>query len=216
MMDACFEISDRSYEELGPWPLSVGVPARAQLYAFRDHSPAQHGGRLLLPDIALAPPGTAASLACAAPPSTAFRGRVGDLRARRASGPERRDQAILRLECGVPVCLVLMVRRWDNVDVAPALAPEGEEAWRVARNPRVGDMLCGLLELQEAAFEVGGISSFSLLDEQAPDYPVSGTVARLEQLCLDPASADFGAVIALETLPPGLFWPHRYFVTLRV
>src|SRR5690348_13683243 len=61
-MNVSFEISDRNYEELGPWPLAVGAAARAQLYAFRDHSPIQHGGRLLLPEVALAPRGTTMSL----------------------------------------------------------------------------------------------------------------------------------------------------------
>jgi hypothetical protein len=214
-MDVCFEISDRYYEELGPWPVAIGETARAQLFAMRDHSPAQHGGRLLLPDLALAPAGTPLRLRRSTPLVTAFSGMVGQLRARRATGPERRDQATLRLECGVPVCLVLTVRRWDNVDVAPATPPVGVEAWRLARNPRVADVLCGLLELQEAAFEVGGVSSFPLLDESAPDYPVTGAVQRIEQLHLDPASVNFGAFVDVESLPEGLYWPHRYFITLN-
>ncbi|MDB5060025.1 MAG: hypothetical protein JWO59_3497, partial [Chloroflexi bacterium] len=165
-------------------------------------------------DLALAPPGTALGLRRSTPLTTAFCGMVGSLRARRATGPERRDEAMLRLECGVPICLVLIVRRWDNVDVAPTSAPPGMEAWQAARNPRVADVLSGLLELQEAAFEVGGVSSFPLLDENAPDYPVTGTVQRIERLDLDPTSADFGTAVPVESLPDGLFWPHRYFVTL--
>jgi hypothetical protein len=215
-MDVCFELSDRYFEELGPWPLTPGSVARAQLYAFRDHSPEQHGGRLLLPDLALAPTGTPLQLRRCSVLTTAFCGLIGELRARRAAGLERRDQATLRLECGVPICLVLMVRRWDNVDVAPAAAPAGVEAWRLARGARAADVLCGLLELQEAAFEVGGVSSFHLLDEQAPDYPVTGKVQRIERLDLDPASPNFGAAAPVDSLPPGLFWPHRYFVTLAV
>jgi hypothetical protein len=132
----------------------------------------------------------------------------------RGNGPERRDQAILRIECGVPICLVLTVRRWDHVDVAPATAPAGVEAWRMARSPRVAEMVSGLLDLQEAAFEAGGVSSFSLLDEQAPNYPVTGVVRQIERLDLDPASADFGTAVSVESLPSGIFWPHRYIITL--
>jgi hypothetical protein len=215
-MHVSFEISDRNYEELGRWPLEIGATARAQLYAYQDHSPAQHGGRVLLPDIALAPAGTTLGLRRIAVLTTAFRGLIGELRARRGSGPERRDEAMLRLECGAPISLVLTVRRWDKIDVAPTSPPPGVEAWRLARNPRVADVLCGLLELQEAAFEVGGVSSFPLLDDHAPDYPVTGTVQQIERLDLDPASADFGTAVSVESLPDGLFWPHRYFVTLTV
>ena len=213
-MNVSFEISDRNYEELGPWPLAVGAAARAQLYAFRDHSPIQHGGRLLLPDVALAPRGTTMSLRRFSPLTTAFSGLIGELRARRSSGQERRDEAILRLECGVPICVMYTVRRWDNVDVAPTTPPPGVEAWRLARNPRIADMLCGLIDLQEIAFETAGMSSFPLLDDHAPDYPVGGTVTRIERLDLDPASPTFGGAVDVDALPDGLFWPHRYIVTL--
>lgn len=213
-MDVCFELSDRYYEELGPWPLRLGEPARVQLYAFRDHSPAQHGGRLLLPDLALAPAGAPRGLQRIAPPLIAFRGLIGELRTRRSEGPERREEVTIRLECGVPICLLLHVRRWDNVDVAPAVPAPDVEAWRMARPPRVADMLSGTLELQEVAVEVGGVSSFPLLDERAPHYPVQGTVQRLERLDLDPTSPSFGNLVEVEHVPDALFWPHRYFVTL--
>jgi len=215
-MDVCFEISDRYYEELGPWPLTIGVTARVQLYAFRDHSPDQHGGRLLLPDLALAPPGTPQGLWRSTPPATAFCGLIGELKARRAAGLERRDRVTFRLECGVPICFVLTIRRWDNIDVAPTTAPPKVEAWRLARNPRMGDALTGLLDLQELAFEVGDVSSFPLLNEYAPDYPVEGSVKRIERLVLDPQSPAFGSIVAVDSLPKGLLWPHRYFVTLAV
>jgi hypothetical protein len=215
-MDVCFELSDRYYEELGAWPLRLGARVRAQLYAFRDHSPAQHGGRLLLPDLALAPAGTSLGLQCIAPATSAFRGLIGELQARRVEGPERREEATIRLECGLPICVILRVRRWDNVDVAPAVPAPGLEAWRMARPPRVADLLCGVLDLEEAAFEVEGVSSFPLLDERAPDYPVRGTVTRLERLDLDPTSAEFGSLVSIEALSDRLFWPHRYFVTLSV
>lgn len=214
-VDVCFELSDRYLEELGPWPLAVGATARAQLYAFADHSPAQHGGRLMLPDLAMALPGTSPTLRCTSPLSTTVCGMIGELQIRRGSGPERRDQAIMRLECGVPICFMLTVRRWDHVDVAPATAPAGVEAWRLARNPRVADMLIGVLALQEVAFEAGDTSSFSLLDEHAPNYPVTGIVRQIERLDLDPASPAFGSIAPIESLPANLFWPHRYFVTLR-
>jgi hypothetical protein len=213
-MNVSFEISDRNFEELGPWPLRTSDAARAQLYAFRDHSPAQHGGRLLLPDIALAPRGTAMSLRRVSPLTSAFSGLIGELRARRSSGPERRDEAILRLECGVPVCMMFTVRRWDNIDVAPTVPPPGVEAWRMARNPRVADVICGLVDLQEIAFETGGVSSFPLLDDHAPNYPISGKVVRIERLNLDPTSPHFGAAVEVDALPHDLFWPHRYIVTL--
>lgn len=215
-MDVCFELADRYYEELGPWPLRLGRPARAQLYAFRDHSQVQRGGRLLLPDLALAPPDAPVGPRRGIPPISAVCGLIGALHARRLEGPERREEVTIRLECGVPVCLVLHVRRWDHVDVAPAVPPSGVEAWRMARPPRVADLLSGLLELQEVAFETDGVSSFPLLDDRAPDYPVSGTIARLERLDLDPTSPEFGALVPVERLPEGLFWPHRYFVTMEV
>jgi hypothetical protein len=216
-MDVCFELSDRFYEEIGPWPLRPGDQARAQLYAFRDHSHAQHGGRLLLPDLALAPAGAPIGVRRACPPvAAAVCGVIGALRAHRLEGGERRDEVAIRLECGVPICLVLRVRRWDHVDVAPAMPVPGVEAWRMARPPRVADLLSGMLELQELAFEAGGVSSFPFLDDRASDYPLSGTVARLERLDLDPTSPHFGTPVPVERLPDGLFWPHRYFVTLSV
>ncbi len=214
-VDVCFELSDRYLEEVGPWPLVVGATARAQLYAFVDHSPAQHGGRLLLPDLALAMPGMVPALRRVTALSTAICGTIGELRVHRGSGPERRDQAVIRLECGVPICLVLTVRRWDHIDVAPATAPVGVDAWRLARAPHVEDMLSGVLELQEAAFAVGDTSSFPLLDDHAPDFPVTGLVRLIERLDLDPASPDFGAIVPVQSLPSGVFWPHRYFVTLN-
>src|SRR5579859_6502224 len=106
-MDVCFELFDRYYEELGPWPLSVGQTARAQLYAFRDHTPEQRGGRLLLPDLSLAPVGVPFGLQRIGPASVAFRGLVGTLHTRRIEGRERRDETIMRLECGAPLCLLL-------------------------------------------------------------------------------------------------------------
>jgi hypothetical protein len=213
-LDVSFELSDRYLEEIGPWPLAVGATARAQLYAFADHSAAQHGGRLLLPDLVLAGTDAPVTLRRVTPLSTAVCGMIGELRVRRGSGPERRDQAIMRLECGVPICLVLTARRWDHVDVAPASGPAGVEPWRLARSPRVADMLSGVLELQEAAFAVGGVSSFEQLDEHAPNYPIAGVVRQIERLDLDPASPDFGSVAAVAALPSGIFWPHRYVVTL--
>lgn len=213
-MDVCFELFDRYYEELGPWPLSLGAPARALLYAFRDHSPEQHGGRLLLPDLALAPHDAPFDLRRVTPPLTAFCGLVAALRTRHGDGRERRDETTIRLECGIPFTLLLQTRRWDHVDVAPASPPAGVPAWQAARPPRVADVLSGLCELQEAAFAVGGVSSFPLLEERAPDYPVQGTIARLERLNLDSGAATFGALEPIEQLPDGLFWPHRYFVTL--
>ncbi len=215
-VDVCFELSDRYFEEIGPWPLAVGATARAQLYAFADHSAAQQGGRLLLPDLALATPQAPVALRRAMPLSTAVCGMVGELHVHRGSGPERRDQAIMRIECGVPICLVITVRRWDHVDVAPATVPGGGEAWRMARGPRVADMISGMLDLQEAAFESGGVSSFSLLDEHAPNYPVAGIVRQIERLDLDPASPEFGSVVPVDSLPSGIFWPHRYLVTLAL
>jgi hypothetical protein len=215
-MDVCFEISDRFYEELGPWPLQPGDQARAQLYAFRDHSHALHGGRLLLPDLALAPAGAPIGVRRTCPLAAAVCGVIGALRAHRLEGAGRHDEVAIRLECGVPICLVLRVRRWDNVDVAPAVPAPGIEAWRLARPPRVADLLSGMLELQELAFEAGGVSSFPFLDDRAPDYPISGTIDRLERLDLDPTSPHFGAAVPVERLPDGLFWPHRYCVTLVV
>jgi hypothetical protein len=213
-MDVCFEVFDRYYEELGPWPIQLGTALRVQLYAFRDHSPEQSGGRLLLPDLALAPIGVPLSIRRAAPLATAFCGLIGELRTRRVHGPERREEAIVRVECGMPFCLVLRVRRWDNIDIAPVAAPPGMEAWQAARAPRVADVLCGTIELQEIALEAGEISSFPLLDETAPSYPVQGTVSRIERLDLDPASPSFGTLVATEALPEALYWPHRYFVTI--
>jgi hypothetical protein len=215
-MDVCFELSDRYYEELGPWPLTVGQEVRALLYAFRDHSPDQHGGRLLLPELALAPAGAPFGLHRLAPPTTAFCGLIGSLRTRRIEGRERRDETTIRLECGVPIALVLQTRRWDNVDVAPVAAPAGVQAWQLARSLRVADTLSGTLDLQEAAFEVDRVSSFPLLDENAPDYPVRGVVTRLERLDLDPTSPHFGTLEASDQLPKAPFWPDRYFVTLRL
>ena len=215
-MDVCFEISDRYHEELGPWSLAVGDTARALLYVARDHSPDQHGGRLLLPDMALAPAGSPFALRRIAPPLTAFCGMVGALRTFRIEGRERRDETTIRLECGVPIAVVLQTRRWDNVDLAPATAPTGVPAWQIARPARVADLVSGTFELGEAAFEAGGVSSFPLLEEGAPDYPVRGEVLRLERLDLDPASPTFGTVADLARLPGDIFWPHRYFVTLRV
>ena len=179
-MDVCFELADRYYEELGPWPLAVGAPARVQLHVFRDHSPEQHGGRLLLPELALASPGAPFTLRRLVPPITAFCGLVGALRTRRIEGRERRDETTVRVECGVPVALILQTRRWDNVDVAP-IAAEGAPAWQLARPPRAADMICGTFELRELAFEAGGVSSFPFLDEHDPDYPVRGVVTRLER-----------------------------------
>jgi hypothetical protein len=215
-MDVCFELFDRYYEELGAWPIALGAPARALLYAFRDHSPEQHGGRLLLPDLALASPEARFGLRRVVPPLTAFCGMIGALRTRHVEGRERRDETSIRLECGIPLTLILQTRRWDNVDVAPVAPPPGLAAWQAARPARVADVLSGLCELQEAAFEVGGVSSFPLLEEGAPDYPVQGTIARLERLNLEPSAASFGALETIEQLPHGLFWPHRYFVTLSV
>ncbi|HWE60610.1 MAG TPA: hypothetical protein VHB98_02760 [Chloroflexota bacterium] len=215
-MDVCFELSDRYYEQLGPWPLAVGEVARAQLYAFRDHSPEQHGGRLLLPDLALASPGAPFTLRRLAPPLMAFCGLIGALRTRRIEGRERRDETTLRIECGVPVMLILQTRRWDNVDVAPVQAAAGAQAWQLARPPRVADLLCGTFELREAAFAVAGTSSFPFLSEQAPEHPVQGRVMQLERLNLDPSAEAFGSLESLERLPDGIFWPHRYFVTLAV
>jgi hypothetical protein len=185
-----------------------------QLYAFRDHSPAQHGGRLLLPDLALAPIGVSLGIRRTTPLVTAFCGMIGELRTHRVPGPERREEAILRVECGLPFCLVLRVRRWDNVDIAPVAAPPGLEAWQAARALRVADLLSGTVELQELALEVGDLSSFPMLDDTAPNYPVQGAVSRVERLDLDPVSSSFGSLVAVETLPAELFWPHRYFVTV--
>ncbi|HVA91916.1 MAG TPA: hypothetical protein VNL71_18980 [Chloroflexota bacterium] len=215
-MEISFELSDRYYEELGPWPLRLGEPARAQLYAYRDHSPAQHGGRVLLPDLALAAVGAPVGARRCGPFGVAVCGLIGELRQRRGEGAERRDTATIRLECGVPICLEMQARRWDRVDVAPAQAAPGLEAWRMARPLRVADLLSGVLELQEVAFETGGVSSFPLLDDRAPNYPAHGTALRLEQLNLDPASPAFGALVEVEEPPSGLFWPHRYIVTLAV
>ena len=213
-MDVCFELFDRYYEELGPWPLAVGQTARAQLYAFRDHTPEQHGGRLLLPDLGLAPVGVPFGLGRIGPASVAFRGLVSTLHTRHLEGRERRDETIMRLECGVPICLLVRTRRWDNVDIAPVVAPTGIPAWQLARPARVADVLSGTLELEEIAFEAGGVSSFPLLDERAPDYPVRGAVVALERLNLDPSDPAFGTLERLEELPDGAFWPHRYMVTL--
>jgi hypothetical protein len=213
-MEVCFEIFDRYYEELGPWPIHPGISLRVQIYAFRDHSPAQHGGRLLLPDLALAPVGVPLGIRRTAPLVTAFCGMIGELRTRRVPGPERREEAIIRVESGVPFCLVLRVRRWDNIDIAPVAAPSGLEAWQAARAPRVADLLSGTVELQEIAMEVGDLSSFPMLDDTAPNYPVQGMVLRVERLDLDPVSSSFGSLVAVESLPPDLFWPHRYFVTV--
>lgn len=212
----CFEIFDRYYEELGPWPVEVGAGARVLLYAFRDHSVEQRGGRLVLPDLALALPTAPFGLRRIVPPLTAFCGMIGALRTHHGAGRERRDETTIRLECGVPITLVLQTRRWDNVDVAAATPPPDVAAWQVARPPRVADVLSGICELQEAAFEVGGVSSFPLLEDTAPDYPAQGTITRLERLNLDPSDPAFGALEAIERLPEGLFWPHRYFVTLAV
>lgn len=215
-MEISFELSDRYYEELGSWPLRRGEAARAQLYAYQDHSFAQQSGRLLLPDLALARADTPVMSRRCGPLGSAVCGLIGGLHVRRGEGPERRDTATLRLECGVPLCLELQTRRWDRVDVAPAQPTPGLEAWRMARPPRVADRLSGLLEIQEVAFATGGVSSFPLLDDRAPDYPVSGVVHRIERLDLDPSSPTFGTLMELEELPGGLFWPHRYMVTLAV
>ena len=99
-------------------------------------------------------------------------------------------------------------------DTGATAAPAGVEAWRMARGPRVADMVSGVLELQEAAFEAGGVSSFPLLDEHVPNYPVGGVVRQIERLDLDPASPEFGSIVPVAALPSGIFWPHRYFVTL--
>jgi len=214
-MDVCFEISDRYREELGPWPLAVGDAARALLYVARDHSPEQHGGRLLLPDMALASAGSPFVLRRVGPLLTAFCGMIGALRTFRIEGRERRDETTIRLECGVPIALVLQTRRWDNVDLAPAVVPGGLPAWQLARPGRVADLVSGTFELGEAAFEAGGVSSFPLLEDGAPDYPVRGEVLRLERLDLDPGSLTFGTVADLDRLSADPFWPHRYFVTLR-
>src|SRR5579871_1036931 len=115
-MNVCFEISDRYYEELGPWPLSVGTQASALLYGFRDHSASPQRGRLLLPDMALAPSSASFGLHQALPPLTAFCGMVGAQRTRHIEGRERRDETVIRLECGIQVTLILQTRRWDNVD----------------------------------------------------------------------------------------------------
>jgi hypothetical protein len=213
-VDVSFELSDRYLEEIGPWPLEVGMTARSQLYALADHSALQHSGRLLLPDLALAGPQAAVRLRRVTPLASAACGTIADLHVHRGSGPERRDQAILRVECGVPICLVLTVRRWDRVDLAPIMAPAGVEAWRMARSPHIADLVSGVLELQEAAFEAGGVSSFPLLDEHAPDYPVTGVVRQIERLDLDPASSQFGSTVPVPSLPLGVFWPHRYLITL--
>ncbi|HXT36668.1 MAG TPA: hypothetical protein VN837_13925 [Chloroflexota bacterium] len=215
-MDISFELSDRYYEELGPWSLRLGQSARAQLYAHRDHSLAQHGGRVLLPDLALAPAEAPVGARRSGPLGTAVCGLVGELRRHRGEGPERRDTATIRLECGAPICLEIQARRWDHVDVAPAHPAPGLEAWRMARPLRVADLLSGVLELQEVAFETGGVSSFPLLDDRAPNYPVTGPVVRLERLDLDPASPTFGALVEVEEPPGTLYWPHRYMVTLAV
>lgn len=217
-MEISFELSDRYHEEIGPWPIRLGEPARAQLYAYRDYSYSfvPHGGRLLLPDLALGSTSTPVEARRCGPLGSAVRGIIAELRVRRGDGPDRRDEATLRLECGVPICLVLQARRWDRVDVAPAQPAPGLEAWRMARPLRVADPLSGLLEIQEAAFETGGVSSFALLDERAPDYPVAGIVQRLERLDLDPASPTFGELVEVEEVPATLYWPHRYMITLAV
>lgn len=215
-MEICFELSDRYHEEIGPWPLERGSTARVLLYAFRDHSPAQHGGRLLLPDLAIAPAGTSFTLRRLSPATTAFCGLVAALRTRRLEGKEWRDETTIRIECGAPVALIMQTRRWDNVDAAPLLAPPGVQPWQIARPVRVADVVSGTFELQEAAFEVGGVSSFPLLDTGAPDHPVQGRVTLLERLHLDPSTDTFGTLGPIERVPDGAFWPHRYFVTLAL
>ena len=215
-MEISFELSDRYHEEIGPWPIRLGESARAQLYAYRDYSAGGHGGRLLLPDLALAPATAPFGARRCGPLGAAVSGMIGELRVRKGEGADRRDEATIRLECGVPICLVLQARRWDRVDVAPAQPAPGLEAWRMARPLRVADLVSGVLELQEAAFETGGASSFALLDERAPAYPVTGIVQRLERMDLDPASPTFGELIAVDEAPQSLFWPHRYMVTLAV
>ena len=215
-MEISFELSDRYHEELGPWPIHLGESARAQLYAYRDYSAGGHGGRLLLPDFTLAPAAAPLGVRRCGPLAAAVSGMIGELRVRKGDGADRRDEATIRLECGVPICLVLHARRWDRVDVAPAQPAPGLEAWRMARPLRVADLLGGILELQEVAFETGGVSSFALLDERAPAYPISGVVQRLERLDLDPASPTFGELTAVEEAPRSLFWPHRYMLTLAV
>ncbi len=215
-MEISFELSDRYHEELGPWPIRLGEPARAQLYAYRDYSVGGHGGRLLLPDLTLAPAEAPLGARRCGPFASAVNGMIGELRVRKGDGADRRDEATIRLECGVPICLVLQARRWDRVDVAPAQPAPGLEAWRMARPLRVADLLGGILELQEVAFETGGVSSFALLDERAPSYPVTGIVQRLERLDLDPASPTFGQLVAVDEAPQALFWPHRYMITLSV
>ena len=102
------------------------------------------------------------------------------------------------------------------MDLAPSTAPIGIPAWQIARPVRVADLVSGTFELGEAAFEADGVSSFPLLEGGAPDYPVRGEVLRLERLDLDPASSTFGTIADLARLPSDTFWPHRYFVTLRV